>query len=112
MGLALEQAKLALEADEVPVGAIIVDAGACEALQGKKRSLLASGIVRIRGEFKAGEAVELETAEGLVFGRGLTRYSSAELTRIAGKKSSEIESVLGYKYRDEVIHRSDLILWS
>ncbi len=93
-------------------GAIIVDNGAFEALQGNKRSLLPSGIVRVRGEFKAGEAVELENEEGRVFGRGLARYSSAELTRIAGKKSGEIESVLGYKYQDEVVHRSDLILWS
>jgi len=46
-----------------------------------------------------------------VFGRGMTAYSCEELSKIAGKKSDEIEAILGYKYKDEIIHRDHLVLW-
>ena len=93
-------------------GAVVVDAGACEALRTKKRSLLPSGLVKIQGSFERGAIIELETLEGKVFGRGQVRYSSQELGQIAGKKTHEIQAVLGYKCPDEVIHRNDLVLWS
>jgi glutamate 5-kinase len=92
-------------------GSIIVDDGAYKALANEKRSLLARGIVKVRGDFKRGDVVELVTGENKVFGRGVVRYSSAELAQIAGKKSSEIQAVLGYKYEDEAIHRNDLVMW-
>ncbi len=93
-------------------GGLVLDAGAFEALKAKKRSLLPSGIVKVRSDFKRGDIVELETLDGKVFGRGLVRYSSRELEKIAGKKSHEIQGVLGYKYQDEAIHRNDLVIWS
>ncbi len=92
-------------------GALTLDRGAHEALLKKKRSLLASGIVRVRGAFERGDVVELETLEGAIFGRGVVRYSSRDLAQITGKKSHEIQAILGYKYQDEVIHRNDLVLW-
>ncbi len=92
-------------------GAVCVDDGAYEALRRKNRSLLASGLIKVTGDFSKGDAVELETSDGKVFGRGLTRYSSLEIAKIAGKKSSEISTVLGYKGQDEVIHRDDLVIW-
>ncbi|MFA6600453.1 MAG: glutamate 5-kinase [Candidatus Omnitrophota bacterium] len=92
-------------------GALGIDDGACEALRGKHRSLLPGGIVTVHGEFDAGEVVELQTVSGEVFGRGVVRYASREVVRIAGKKTGEIESILGYKSQDEVIHRNDMILW-
>ncbi len=93
-------------------GSVIVDTGAFEALRSKKRSLLSSGAVKARGNFDRGDIVELETLEGKVFGRGVVHYSSKELAKIAGKKTSEIESILGYKHQDELIHRNDMVLWS
>ncbi len=92
-------------------GQVSVDDGAYEALRKKNKSLLASGVVKVGGDFQRGEVVELHTREGKAFGRGLVHYSSNELTKIAGKKSHEIDSVLGYKYQDEVIHRDDLVIW-
>ena len=92
-------------------GSVTVDDGAYQALLAKK-SLLPGGIVKIQGNFEAGQVVELETLEGKVFGRGVVHYSSRDLGRIAGKKSGEIQTILGKKASDEVIHRNDLVIWS
>ena len=92
-------------------GTIIVDPGAYKALNRDKRSLLASGILRLKGDFEQGDVVELENSEGRIFGRGVVRYASRELMQITGKKSHEIKTILGYKYQDEVIHRNDLVVW-
>lgn len=92
-------------------GALVIDHGAHEALKGGKKSLLASGIRKVQGDFEKGDVIELEVTEGAVIGRGKARYSSSELSQIAGKKSRDIEQILGYKGRDEVIHRDDLVLF-
>lgn len=92
-------------------GSLRVDDGAYEALRGKNKSLLASGIIKSSGSFQRGDVVELEAKDGSVFGRGVIHYSSAELEKIAGKKSHEIQAALGYKLQDEVIHRNDLVIW-
>lgn len=92
-------------------GNLVVDAGAGEALRAKKRSLLPSGLVKVKGRFESGDVIELETPDGQILGRGVVRYSSAELSQIAGKKTHQIEEILGYKKQDEVIHRNDLVLW-
>lgn len=93
-------------------GTLLVDSGAYEALDRKNRSLLASGTVGIRGNFDRGQIVELETIDGRVFGRGRVQYSSRELRLILGKRTGQIEGLLGYKGPDEVIHRNDMVLWS
>lgn len=92
-------------------GSIQVDPGAYEALAKGRKSLLPRGIIGHEGRFGRGEVVELCSGDQ-VFGRGLVRYSSEELSKIAGKKTHEIEAFLGYKYNDEVIHRNDLVLWA
>ena len=92
-------------------GVVVVDKGAYQALSGKNKSLLPSGMIKVRGSFDEGQVVELETFDGKVFGRGVVRYSSKDLTQIAGKKSNEIKNLLGYKNHDEVIHRDDLVTW-
>ena len=92
-------------------GSVTIDAGASQALLGKK-SLLPGGIVKVEGNFDAGQVVEVETLEGKVLGRGVVHYSSRDLGRIAGKKTGEIQAILGSKASDEVIHRNDLVLWS
>jgi glutamate 5-kinase len=93
-------------------GMLIVDDGGREALVNKGRSLLPGGVVKVQGTFKAGECVTCMDQAGRPFARGLVKYSSADLDRIKGLKTSQIASVLGYKDYDEVIHRDDLVLLS
>jgi glutamate 5-kinase len=92
-------------------GAVVIDDGAVDALTTRNRSLLPGGIVKITGHFERGQVVEIARASGEVLGRGVVKYSAREIAQIAGRKTGEIESVLGYKLQDEVIHRNDLVLW-
>lgn len=93
-----------------PLGTITVDRGAFEAVVFQGRSLLPSGIRSVHGKFEAGDCVRCVTEEGQEFARGLVNYSTSELERIRGRRTSEIETVLGYKGTDEAIHRNDLVL--
>jgi len=92
-------------------GTLVVDEGAYRVISRESRSLLASGIRRSRGQFNRGEVVELETEDGKVFGRGLVRYSSREVSKISGKRSDEIRMMLGDLYQSSVIHCDDLMVW-
>jgi glutamate 5-kinase len=94
-----------------PVGAVTVDAGAEKALA-KGNSLLPAGVVAIDGAFERGDAVIVKSQQGRELGRGLSAYSSADAKRIMGHKSGEIEDLLGYRGREELIHRDDLVLSS
>ncbi|HZH14659.1 MAG TPA: glutamate 5-kinase [Archangium sp.] len=89
-------------------GKLVVDSGAREAVVAGKRSLLPSGIRSVEGDFGRGDPVDLSDEQGQVFARGLSAYEDGELRRIAGLKSTDIESVLGYRYLDEAVHRDDL----
>ena len=92
-----------------PAGAITIDPGALRALlEGK--SLLPAGVVRARGRFDRGDTVSVLTAEGAEVARGIIAYSDGDAARIMGRKSSEIEGILGFRGRDEMIHRDDLVL--
>ncbi len=93
-----------------PRGKVIVDQGAREVLARQGKSLLPSGIVRIEGEFERGSSVRVCGPDGTEFARGLTDYSHAELEKILGHRSHEIEQILGYRYGDEIIHRDNLVL--
>lgn len=93
-------------------GTLVVDDGACRALQAEKKSLLPSGVVKIKGVFEEGQVVEIENGKGRVFGRGVVRYGTQDLLRIAGKRTDKIPAILGRKAPDEVIHRNDLVIWS
>jgi glutamate 5-kinase len=92
-----------------PSGAVIVDDGAARALQ-RGTSLLPAGVVAVEGVFERGDAVIIRTRSGAEAGRGLSAYSSADIRRIAGHKSGEIAEILGYRGRDEIIHRDDLVV--
>jgi glutamate 5-kinase len=92
-----------------PMGVLIVDDGAAQALK-RGKSLLPAGIAAIDGEFERGDAVIVRARGGGEAARGLTAYSSSDIRRIAGHKSGEIAAILGYRGRDEVIHRDDLVL--
>ncbi len=96
--------------DLKPGGELRVDDGASRALVDHHKSLLPSGIREVRGTFDQGEAVEVRDLAGRAIARGLSGYSSDDLKRIAGRRSSEIESILGYKYFDEAVHKDDLVL--
>ncbi|WP_027881522.1 glutamate 5-kinase [Meiothermus rufus] len=95
-----------------PRGAIVVDAGAAQALRQGGASLLPAGILEVRGRFGVGEAVRCLDPQGQLIGIGLVNYSAAEIERIRGRKTREIEALLGYKNTDEVIHRDYFALAS
>lgn len=90
-------------------GNVVLDKGAVEALSKRGKSLLPSGIVNVTGEFDTGDAVTCVDKNGNKIAKGLTNYSSSEILKIKGKKTSEIEKQLGYRYSDEVIHRDNLV---
>jgi len=92
-----------------PVGTIVVDSGACRALQ-QGRSLLPAGVRAVEGSFQKGDPVVVKNGDGVVLGRGLTMYAADEARMIIGRKSAEIEDILGYRGPDEIIHRNDLVV--
>jgi glutamate 5-kinase len=91
-----------------PKGRLIVDEGARRAVVEAKKSLLPSGIREVEGSFAQGDPVDLVDPSGAVFARGLAAYPADELRKLAGRKSAEIEQLLGYRYLDEAVHRDDL----
>ena len=97
----------------VEPGAILIDAGAAAALAGKGASLLPGGVATAQGDFRRGDMVEirLRDADGeRCLARGVSQYSAVDIRRIAGRHSREIETVLGYSYGENVVHRDDLVL--
>jgi len=92
-----------------PVGELIVDAGAARALAAG-RSLLPAGVRGVQGSFERGDPVIVRGPDGAQLGRGLSAYASGDAERIAGHRSDEIEAILGWRGRDEIIHRDDLVL--
>ena len=90
-------------------GSVRVDAGAARAL-GRGRSLLPAGVSAVDGRFERGDAVIVKGPDGREIGRGLAAYACDDARRIAGHKSDEIERLLGYRGREELIHRDDLVM--
>ncbi len=91
-------------------GELVIDRGAERAMTTLGKSLLPSGIVRISGDFGEGDLVRILNMDGMEIGRGFTNYSHEQLSRIIGKKTSEIETILGFKNADEVVHRDNFVL--
>ena len=92
-----------------PRGTITVDAGAALALRSGK-SLLPAGIVAVDGKFDRGDLIAVEDELGRVVGHGLSSYSAGDAAKIKGHKSREIETMLGYRGRDEMIHTDNLVV--
>ncbi|MEP6549503.1 MAG: glutamate 5-kinase [Gammaproteobacteria bacterium] len=92
-----------------PAGAIVVDDGAVRALMSGK-SLLPAGVTRAVGRFDRGDTVSIIGPDGSEVARGICAYSDGDAARIIGRKSAEIETVLGFRGRDEIVHRDDLVL--
>jgi len=93
-----------------PSGALHLDAGAEHAVAESGRSLLPSGVRAIEGSFGVGDCVRCIGPDGREFARGLVNYTAAELDKIKGVHTREVERLLGYKASDEVIHRDDLVV--
>jgi glutamate 5-kinase len=92
-----------------PAGAITIDPGALKALRDGK-SLLPAGVIASRGRFDRGDTVSVLGDNGVEVARGIIAYSDVDSARIMGRKSSEIEGILGFRGRDEIIHRDDLVI--
>ena len=92
-----------------PAGVLTVDAGAAEALRSGK-SLLPAGVTAVEGSFERGDAVLIKDADGHIMGKGLSAYNAADALRIIGRKSAELEGILGFKGRATLIHRDDMVI--
>ena len=92
-----------------PKGCLTVDAGALGALR-KGRSLLPAGVVAVEGQFERGDLIAIHNQDGAVIGHGLSAYSAGDANIICGHKSREIEALLGYRGRDEIIHADNLVM--
>ncbi|MBY0111800.1 MAG: glutamate 5-kinase [Phycisphaerales bacterium] len=90
-------------------GTLHIDAGAARAVRDRGASLLPSGILAVEGDFEAGSVVDILCDKAPV-ARGLSAYSSDEVSRIKGRRASTIAAVLGYSHCDEVVHRDDLLV--
>lgn len=93
----------------VPAGELVIDAGAEQALTSGK-SLLPAGIRTVRGAFERGDTVSVIGMAGVEIARGLAGYDADEARLIAGRKTGEIEALLGYSGRAAMIHRDDLVM--
>ncbi|MBN2583852.1 MAG: glutamate 5-kinase [Planctomycetes bacterium] len=93
-------------------GKLAVDAGAARALVEGGKSLLASGITSVSGEFEAGDLVAVVDDKGQEIARGLSNYDAESVRKIRGCKSSQFKAILGQKLYDEVVHRDNLVLRS
>jgi len=90
-------------------GSVTVDAG-CAAALGRGGSLLATGIIAVEGDFARGDPVAVRDADGSAIAQGLVEYTASEVARILGRRSDELEALLGYAPRAAVIHRDQLVL--
>ncbi|HEV2272012.1 MAG TPA: glutamate 5-kinase [Steroidobacteraceae bacterium] len=94
-----------------PAGAVTIDPGAQRALL-DGGSLLPAGVISARGRFERGDTVSVLATDGTEIGRGIVAYSDVDAAKIMGRRSSAIESILGFRGRDEMIHRDDLVLFN
>ena len=92
-----------------PQGSVTLDAGAVAAL-GRGKSLLPAGVTQVAGSFERGDPISVLDPSGRAIGCGLTRYPAEEAERIKGRRSAEIEALLGYPGRAALIHRDDMAL--
>ncbi len=93
-----------------PQGFLVIDDGARRALTSGGKSLLPSGVTEVRGSFAVGAPVHCLDRDGRVIAAGLSNYAASDIERIRGCKTHEIETILGGKDHDEVIHRDNLVL--
>lgn len=93
-----------------PHGVLVVDNGAAKAVRGGRASLLAAGIVGVRGEFSATDPVWIDDEQGNHLAKGLVAFDAEEIPEIMGRTSDELEESLGRQYAHPVVHRDNLVL--
>lgn len=93
-----------------PKGELVIDEGAKKAIVERKKSLLPAGVVRVTGEFEAGDAVVVKDESGHEVAKGIVEFSSEEARAIAGKTSDEVRKLLGEEASDEIIHRDKMVI--
>ena len=93
-----------------PKGRLVLDAGAVAAVTERRASLLAAGLTGVRGQFVAGDPVDLVDPDGRAVARGLVNYDSTDLPDLVGRSSRELARELGPSYEREVVHRDDLVV--
>ena len=93
-----------------PSGVVTVDDGAVRALSAQGKSLLAAGITAVEGNFGIGALVKIVRPDGTTVGVGLTNFKAAEVRKIKGMNSAEIEQLLGPCPHQEVVHRDNMVL--
>ena len=91
-------------------GMLTIDEGAENAMLVQNKSLLPAGITAVEGRFSRGEVVKIKNTSGKVIALGMPRYNSDALELIKGKKSQDIEQILGYEYGAVALHRDDMIV--
>ena len=87
---------------------MVVDEGAARAL-GAGKSLLPAGVIAVEGRFQRGDAIRIIGPQGEEIGRGLVAFDAGDAERIRGRNSTEIEAILGFAGRPEMIHRDDMV---
>ena len=92
-----------------PAGAVHIDAGALRALSSGK-SLLPAGVTGATGRFESGDTVSVLGADGVEVARGIVGYADVDTAKIMGRRSADIEQLLGFRGREELIHRDDLVI--
>jgi glutamate 5-kinase len=105
----ISQHKQWLAGTLIAAGKLVVDAGAQQALQ-EGKSLLPTGVLGVDGDFQRGDTLAICDEAGTELARGLAAYSSDDARRIMGHNSRDIEDILGYRGRGELIHRDNLVL--
>lgn len=93
-----------------PLGTLVADAGAAKAVRGGQASLLAAGVVEVRGEFSAGDAVWIDDENGNHLGRGLAGFDSEEIPQMLGRNTTQLKRFLGEEYAHPLVHRDNLVL--
>ena len=92
------------------MGRVLIDAGACEALVTRKKSLLPAGVLGVEGVFDRGDLIEVIAPGGRRIAKGLTNYSAGQIEQIKGKHTAQLREILGDLTYAEVIHRDNLVI--
>tara|TARA_B100000579_G_scaffold432108_1_gene448367 strand:+ start:1638 stop:2750 length:1113 start_codon:yes stop_codon:yes gene_type:complete len=106
----LQSRKLWISSFGAVAGKIVLDEGACEAVENKGKSLLSVGITKVVGKFNKGDLVSCLNPQGDEIARGLSNFNNLEVDKIKGMNTDEIKSDLGISTQEEVIHRNNLVL--
>ena len=93
-----------------PQGTLVADAGASNAVRGGAASLLAAGVLEVRGDFAAGDAVWIDDEAGNHLAKGLVGFDSEEIPQMLGRNTAQLKRFLGEEYAHPLVHRDNLVL--